>query len=45
MSEYVTHRFRVDNVTIGAGVPVPEPADISMFGLGLLLIGAFVGLR
>lgn len=35
----------LDNVTIGASLSVPEPATIGMFGLGLLLIGAFVGLR
>lgn len=30
---------------IGNGVAVPEPAAFGMFGLGLLLIGGFVGLR
>lgn len=37
--------FGLDNVTIGAGLPVPEPAAFDIFGLGLLLLGAFVGLR
>lgn len=27
------------------GTPVPEPAELGMFGLGALLIGAFMGLR
>ncbi len=41
-----------DNVTIGSGTPigpgprpVPEPAALTMFGLGVLLIGLFAGLR
>lgn len=37
-----------DDITLGASTPgnsVPEPAELGMFGLGLLLIGAFVGLR
>lgn len=36
-----------DDVTIGSPTPgnVPEPAAIGMFGLGVLLIGLFVGLR
>ena len=29
----------------GGGTSVPEPADLGVFGLGLLLIGGFVGLR
>ncbi|HZX70201.1 MAG TPA: PEP-CTERM sorting domain-containing protein [Rhodanobacter sp.] len=33
--------FTLDIVTAG----VPEPAALGMFGLGVLLIGAFVGLR
>lgn len=38
--------FGLDNVTIGSSlVAVPEPAALGVFGLGLLLIGAFVGLR
>jgi hypothetical protein len=40
--------FGLDDVTIGANLtaaPVPEPATFGVFGLGLLLIGAFVGLR
>ena len=31
--------------TGGGGIGVPEPADLGMFGLGLLLIGGFAGLR
>jgi len=36
-----------DNLTLGlnAATPVPEPAAIGVFGLGLLMMGAFVGLR
>ncbi|MEO8810409.1 MAG: PEP-CTERM sorting domain-containing protein [Rhodanobacter sp.] len=40
-----------DDVTLGSDTPVgppvgvPEPADLAMFGLGLLLIGLFAGLR
>lgn len=41
-----------DNVTLGSATPgngneinVPEPAALGMFGFGVLLIGAFVGLR
>lgn len=36
-----------DNVTLGSNTPIkaPEPAALGMFGLGVLLIGAFVGLR
>jgi len=36
-----------DNLTLGlnAPTPVPEPAAIGVFGLGLLMMGAFVGLR
>lgn len=34
-----------DNVTVGSTNPVPEPAALGMFGLGLLLLGGFVGLR
>lgn len=34
-----------DNITLGATNPVPEPAALGMFGLGLLLLGSFVGLR
>lgn len=38
-----------DNITLGSGTPggtpVPEPAVLGMFGLGVLLIGLFVGLR
>ncbi len=37
--------FGLDDVTIGATLPVPEPAELGMFGLGLLLIGGFVGLH
>ncbi|HET8554298.1 MAG TPA: PEP-CTERM sorting domain-containing protein [Rhodanobacteraceae bacterium] len=38
--------FGLDDVTIGASmVAVPEPAALGIFGLGLLLVGAFVGLR
>lgn len=37
--------LNVDDVTIGAGLSVPEPAQLGMFGLGLLLVGGFVGLR
>jgi hypothetical protein len=39
--------FGFDNVTLGlnAPTPVPEPAAIGVFGLGLLMMGAFVGLR
>lgn len=46
-----TARYIVyDDVTIGAGKPggstsVPEPAELGMFGLGLMLIGLFAGLR
>lgn len=29
----------------GNGMPVPEPAELGVFGLGLLLIGGFLGLR
>lgn len=29
----------------GGGTSVPEPADLGVFGLGLLLIGGFVGMR
>ncbi|MEO6798910.1 MAG: PEP-CTERM sorting domain-containing protein [Rhodanobacter sp.] len=29
----------------GIGTPVPEPAQLGMFGLGALLIGLFAGLR
>src|SRR5579875_1670433 len=31
--------------TASGGIGVPEPADLGVFGLGLLLVGAFVGLR
>ena len=36
-----------DNVTIGSSTPkgVPEPGILGMFGLGVLLIGLFAGLR
>lgn len=39
-----------DNVTLGSataggGTPVPEPAALGVFGLGVLLIGLFAGLR
>lgn len=35
-----------DNVTLGAQVnAVPEPAALAMFGLGLLLMGMFAGMR
>jgi hypothetical protein len=36
-----------DNVTLGVNAPtaVPEPAAIGVFSLGLLMMGAFVGLR
>ena len=36
-----------DNVTLGVTTPtpVPEPAALGVFGLGLLMMGAFVGLR
>lgn len=34
-----------DNITLGAANPIPEPAALGMFGLGLLLLGGFVGLR
>lgn len=38
--------FGLDDVTVGANLAaVPEPAAFGIFGLGLLLIGAFVGLR
>lgn len=29
----------------GGGMSVPEPAELGVFGLGLLLIGGFLGLR
>lgn len=36
----------VSAATGGGGIgTVPEPADLGMFGLGLMLIGVFVGLR
>lgn len=37
-----------DNVTLGLSAPttpVPEPAALGVFGLGLLLMGAFAGVR
>lgn len=36
-----------DNVTLGANgpTPVPEPAALGVFGLGVLLLGLFAGLR
>ncbi len=35
-----------DNVTLESATPsVPEPAALGMFGLGILLIGGFLGLR
>lgn len=34
-----------DNVTLGRASAVPEPAEFGMFGLGVLLIGLFAGLR
>jgi hypothetical protein len=35
-----------DNVTLGANPQaVPEPAALGMFGLGVLLIGMFAGMR
>lgn len=40
-----------DNITLGSstpgggGTPVPEPAALGMFGLGVLLIGLFAGMR
>lgn len=37
-----------DNVTLGLSTPVnpvPEPATLGMFGLGMLLIGLFAGLH
>lgn len=41
--------FAIDNVRFGASedivIGVPEPAELGMFGLGVLLIGLFVGLR
>ncbi|HEX7369776.1 MAG TPA: PEP-CTERM sorting domain-containing protein [Rhodanobacteraceae bacterium] len=39
--------FAIDNVGFNQPTPnsVPEPAELGIFGLGLLLIGAFVGLR
>ena len=33
----------VDNLTVGAISPVPEPATISLFLTGLLIVGALVG--
>lgn len=45
------HSLGFDNVTLGSATPVgavtsvPEPAELGMFGFGMLLIGAFVGLR
>lgn len=33
------------NGSCGGGIEVPEPTTISMFGLGMLLVGSFVGLR
>lgn len=32
-------------IMIGGTISAPEPAALGMFGLGVLLIGAFVGLR
>lgn len=40
--------FVFDDVTLGSATPgaiVPEPAALGMFGLGLLLIGGYAGLR
>lgn len=40
--------FGLDDVTVGANLtatPVPEPTEFGIFGLGLLLIGVFMGLR
>lgn len=34
-----------DNIAIDTVKPVPEPAEFGMFGLGVLLIGLFAGLR
>jgi hypothetical protein len=36
-----------DNVTLGVNAPnpVPEPAALGVFGLGVLLLGLFAGLR
>lgn len=41
------NRILFDNVTLGSPVApgVPEPAALGMFGLGVLLIGGFLGLR
>lgn len=43
-----TENYQLDSVTLGSGSPinpVPEPAELGMFGLGVLLIGLFAGLR
>lgn len=40
--------FAYDNMTLGSATPVnpvPEPAALAMFGVGVLLIGVFAGSR
>lgn len=43
-----SNRIAWDNVsfdTRGGSIAVPEPAELGLFGLGLLLVGGFVALR
>lgn len=43
----ILHLIGFDNLTLGAAptASVPEPAALGMFGLGVLLIGVFAGMR